>query len=225
MQRWCAATAAVCAFTTTGTAAAAPPSGGGMGGAPKPLSVEDIHLDLFKLMDTDRSGSVSKDEFLAEWHTARLEEEQLERLWASEDKNGDGVISWAEFGGPKGNVFAHLDLNHDNRLSWDEFSGADWQVTLHRPLPDVKELFQREDTDKDGAVSWAEFSGAKLRPLEPNFFQLLDLDNDGLLLEQEFAAKWHAAFMRAAILANEPTASEADVDIHAAFREMDSVSK
>eukprot|EP00750_Incisomonas_marina_P009012 INCI15771.1.p1 GENE.INCI15771.1~~INCI15771.1.p1 ORF type:complete len:965 (+),score=220.00 INCI15771.1:119-3013(+) len=222
MQRWCAATAALCAFTTTGTVSAAPASTG-MGGAPKTLSVADIHLDLFQLMDTDRSQTLSKDEFLAEWHVARLETEELERLWATEDKNGDGIVSWAEFGGPKGNVFAYLDSNNDNRLSWDEFT-ADWQVTLNRPLSDVKELFRREDANEDGAVSWAEFSGAKLSPLEPNFFQLLDLDNDGLLLEQEFAANWHSAFLRAAILANEPTASEDDVDIHAAFREMDSDS-
>ena len=52
------------------------------------------------MIDTDGDGTISKAEI-----DAFFEQQGRpvpEGLWENEDKDGDGVISWEEFSGPKG---------------------------------------------------------------------------------------------------------------------------
>jgi len=79
------------------------------GGATLKFDVEVVDIlaeappppNLFKEIDGDGNGQISKEEveaFFQEKHGASTPE----GLWENEDKDGDGVISWDEFGGPKG---------------------------------------------------------------------------------------------------------------------------
>ena len=86
-----------------------------------------------------------------------------------EDQDGDGFVSWEEFGGPKGastpeappNLFEELDVSpRDGKLSPDEvlahFKKQNPSITS---LPDG--TVEEEDRDGDGFISWEEFRGPK----------------------------------------------------------------
>lgn len=58
--------------------------------------------NLFKKLDiSPKDGKLTSDEVLAFFKT-QGREELPEGLWASEDKDSDGFITWEEFSGPKG---------------------------------------------------------------------------------------------------------------------------
>jgi len=57
--------------------------------------------NIFTDLDADSDGKLTKDEVLA-YFKNEGQEEIPEGLWDSEDKDGDGFISWEEFSGPKG---------------------------------------------------------------------------------------------------------------------------
>ncbi len=55
--------------------------------------------NLFDEIDTDSSGSISREEIGAWFKAKRGQEELPQGLWENEDKDKDGVISWEEFSG------------------------------------------------------------------------------------------------------------------------------
>jgi len=55
--------------------------------------------DIFSVLDQDQDGRINREEFVAGFDGP---ENEPEGLWEQEDANGDGFISWEEFGGPKG---------------------------------------------------------------------------------------------------------------------------
>ena len=79
------------------------------GGATLNFDVEVVDIsakappgpNIFKEIDTNGDGKLTKEEveacFQEKKHTSTPD-----RLWESEDKDGDGFISWEEFGGAKG---------------------------------------------------------------------------------------------------------------------------
>jgi len=79
------------------------------GGATLKFDVEVVDLsndappqpNFFAQIDTDGSGDLSKEE-VAAYFADVVGREMPDGLWESEDKDGDGVISWDEFSGPKG---------------------------------------------------------------------------------------------------------------------------
>lgn len=57
-------------------------------------------LDIFKEWDSDSNGSISKEELrtaMKKVCTGRLTDEDIDKLLAEADKNGDGVIDYEEF--------------------------------------------------------------------------------------------------------------------------------
>ena len=83
-------------------------SGGIPGGATLNFDVEVVDItegppepNIFKDLDGDEDGKLSKEEVLA-FFKKQGRDELPEGLWEKEDKNEDGVISWEEFSGPKG---------------------------------------------------------------------------------------------------------------------------
>lgn len=64
--------------------------GGGAGGGGPPQGGEEE--DVFSILDQDQDGRISRDEF------AQGFEQEPEGLWDNEDANGDGFISYEEFG-------------------------------------------------------------------------------------------------------------------------------
>lgn len=70
------------------------PQGAGRGQAPP--------TNLFKTLDvTPEDGQLSKDEVMA-FFKSQGKDELPPGMWESEDKDGNGFISWEEFSGPKG---------------------------------------------------------------------------------------------------------------------------
>jgi hypothetical protein len=81
------------------------------GGATLHFAVECLGIDeappprnLFAEIDTDQSGELTKEEVSGYFEREQDGRPVPDQLWDSEDKNKDGVISWEEFSGPKGNA-------------------------------------------------------------------------------------------------------------------------
>lgn len=62
--------------------------------------VVDAPANIFAEMDTNNDNKVTYEEMEA-WFK-KDNEEVPPGLWDTEDKDGDGVVTWEEFGGPKG---------------------------------------------------------------------------------------------------------------------------
>ncbi len=59
--------------------------------------------NAFKIIDVDESGYLTREEL--EVFALRVHERSVpDSIWAREDKNGDGLISWDEFTGSKGRI-------------------------------------------------------------------------------------------------------------------------
>lgn len=82
------------------------------GGATLKFEVECIKIgepgaaeeqpNIFAEIDANSDGKITHEEMENWFVNERGAESVPEGLWESEDKNVDGVITWAEFGGPKG---------------------------------------------------------------------------------------------------------------------------
>eukprot|EP00239_Pterosperma_sp_CCMP1384_P007779 CAMPEP_0197847458 /NCGR_PEP_ID=MMETSP1438-20131217/6303_1 /TAXON_ID=1461541 /ORGANISM="Pterosperma sp., Strain CCMP1384" /LENGTH=225 /DNA_ID=CAMNT_0043459389 /DNA_START=56 /DNA_END=733 /DNA_ORIENTATION=+ len=83
------------------------------GGATLKFETECVDIkegeNLFKDIDTDANGKITKEE-VSEWFTNVAGRDMPDELWEKEDANGDGHISWEEFGGPKGKKPVHEEL-------------------------------------------------------------------------------------------------------------------
>jgi len=78
------------------------------GGATLKFDVECVNIgaapaqpNIFKEIDADSDGKLTKEEMQA-WFTNVRNAEMPAQLFSQEDKDGDGVVSWDEFSGPKG---------------------------------------------------------------------------------------------------------------------------
>merc|ERR1712205_112787 len=82
------------------------------GGATLKFTVECLGIkdappppNIFKDIDHkhgNKDGKLTKEEVTAWFKKEQGADELPPDLWKSEDKNGDGVVSWDEFSGPKG---------------------------------------------------------------------------------------------------------------------------
>lgn len=120
--------------------------------------------DLFGMADANGDGQLDKDEVEAFFESQGMP--VPEGLWEEEDVNGDGFISWDEFGGPKGHgppsafakrIFDDIDADEDGRLSKAEVSDFFEKSDAH----DTPEHFwEQEDSDGDGYISFEEFAAS-----------------------------------------------------------------
>jgi FK506-binding protein 14 len=80
------------------------------GGATLKFDIEVVDIqdeappepNLFEMLDTDGDGKLSVAEISAFFESQGAP--MPEDLLASEDKDGDGFVSWEEFSGPKGDA-------------------------------------------------------------------------------------------------------------------------
>ena len=85
-------------------------------------------------------------------------EEELESIFASVDKNGDGKASWDELDSDRETqgMGPHLDTNGDKALSFDEFVGIySTEMMIDTPeqiAENIEELFAEMDANKDGYI-------------------------------------------------------------------------
>ena len=78
------------------------------GGATLHFDIEVVHVsetpplpNVFMQMDTDSSGSLTLEEVLWFAQGTGASQNQAAQTFRSQDIDGDGVISWHEFDGPK----------------------------------------------------------------------------------------------------------------------------
>ena len=117
------------------------------------------------------------------------------------DKNGDGIISKAEFDSYYANSklsrreqkFKKVDTNNDGKLSFDEY--------LEIKKRKYKRRFDRMDANKDGFITLAEINAYK-RKLRSDkvkgdrIFMILDQNKDGKISEKESRRAWTLWFKR-----------------------------
>lgn len=80
---------------------------------------EFTNIDRLKEADTDKDGTLSKQEIEA-MVTKRVVERQTERMTKRLDVNGDGVVTIAEVEKQKAKRFALMDRNDDGKIDKSE---------------------------------------------------------------------------------------------------------
>lgn len=131
-----------------------------------------MQQEMFKRIDQDGDGSVTKDEFLK---------------GAPQGARGGG--------GPNpGDVFSQIDRNSDGSIDEDEhtaFLSAMSQMAPDRPSPSdfAKNLFDKIDGDKDGKVTADDFrtsaSDRMSQSLLDTLFKESDSDGDGVISQAD----------------------------------------
>ena len=159
-------------------------------GAPV-FNVEE-HLDEARGVYMEFLGS-SKDFYTLEEFSARVgDNPNKEKLFARDDADGDGKVTFDEFKlwFTNGDLFIQLDGatgdERDGSVSIEEFM-VEWHGV---PV----EVFEADDKDSDGLVTYDEFSGPKSKregEEDVNVFAALDVNRDGIITPDEFEAEWH----------------------------------
>lgn len=129
--------------------------------------------DMFKHMERDGDGKISKREFLASPRMERLPAEQREAIFGRLDRDGDGFIEPEEIRAMRRDNerrvkdgFRKLDADKSGGLNFDEFSRGE----LFGKLPEEKrrQIFARMDTDGNGEINAADKpKGPPVRPDRP----------------------------------------------------------
>lgn len=118
-------------------------------------------------------------------------------VWKAADKDGDGVISLAEFAAmprienlpeeKRANIFKRFDKDGDGKLSREEMGRFGKPHDKHdQPMKRLWEL----DADKSGGISFEEFKAGQLfkkLPAEKQdaVFHRLDTDGDGFITPKD----------------------------------------
>lgn len=131
-------------------------------GAPKGADSEKAER-LFKAMDTDQDGSVSKtesDAFKTKFEKADQQMQALLLMLQSETADASTETKADAQDGEDKNYFAKLDANSDGSVAKDEFlkavnPGGDGSNGL------LSRLFAAMDADKDGKISKEEMDDFK----------------------------------------------------------------
>ncbi len=114
--------------------------------------------DMFRKMDKNRDGGISKEEFFAFGRMDRIPVEKQEKFFDRLDSDGNGSLTEEEIRGMRKNreedrkrEFRELDANKSGGLDFAEFS----QGKFFQKLPEEKrrQIFDRMDTDGDGEVT------------------------------------------------------------------------
>eukprot|EP00581_Thalassiosira_minuscula_P003826 CAMPEP_0183744026 /NCGR_PEP_ID=MMETSP0737-20130205/65519_1 /TAXON_ID=385413 /ORGANISM="Thalassiosira miniscula, Strain CCMP1093" /LENGTH=368 /DNA_ID=CAMNT_0025979661 /DNA_START=159 /DNA_END=1265 /DNA_ORIENTATION=- len=121
---------------------------------------------MFKDVDVDGDGKISKDELANKFKAAGRE--MTEEFWAEADPDGDGFVSLEEFVGPSkpqaeqksgediGTIFQQIDVDGDGKISKDELANTFKAVGQEM----TEEFWAESDPDGDGFVSFEEFVGS-----------------------------------------------------------------
>lgn len=137
-------------------------------------------------LDSDKSGSVSFEEFRVGKPFAKLPESRIEKVFERLDTNGDGVISPADRpDAPESKKDAKRKKKADKKAEKNAGRKAD---AARGP----RAMLQNLDVDQDGAVSFEEYrKGPEVRNLgedeQEDRFMKLDRNGDLKLTAQDFA--------------------------------------
>jgi len=167
--------------------------------------IDDVKA-LFKAIDIDSDGLLSKDEMM-ESPGCKFDQEEIDAIYELGDSNGDLVLDIGEFIAimypAAGEALAKLSRNYPN-------------------IDEVKELFRRLDYDNDGSITKSELSESsmKLTPPEVDAIMALgDINDDGAIDLEEFIG---VLYPEAATVVNRLRGKYLDINsVKKAFAEID----
>lgn len=130
----------------------------------------------FGKIDANRDGKLSKEE-AKEYFEAKQQAIDIDALWKDEDKDSDGLISWEEFTGSKGDgppqienaelseeeqedferivsVFKQVDTDGDLIITRKEMSAF---LKASGQKMSLDDIWNSMDEDSDGKINWDEF--------------------------------------------------------------------
>ncbi|QTN34209.1 EF-hand domain-containing protein [Akkermansiaceae bacterium] len=113
--------------------------------------------EMFRRMDKDLDGNITKQEFFAAPHIQRLPEDKRIKIFARLDGDGDGMVSKEEIRLMRQDAerkskeqFRHLDADNSGGLDYEEFSKGEFISKL--PEERRRQFFERMDTDGNGVI-------------------------------------------------------------------------
>lgn len=114
--------------------------------------------EMFRNMDRDGDGKISKREFFASPRMERLPVERRVEIFARLDRDGDEFLTSDELRGMRQDAerrvregFRKLDADNSGGLSFEEFSKSEFFGKL--PVEKRRQIFDRMDTDRDGEIT------------------------------------------------------------------------
>jgi Ca2+-binding EF-hand superfamily protein len=117
--------------------------------------------EMFKRMDRDGDGMITKREFFASPRIEQLSEEQRNALFGRLDRDKDGSISSEEIRMLRqqaerrvGDDFRKLDVDKNGSVNFDEFCKGKFISKL--PEEKRRQIFKRMDTDGNGVIDGAD---------------------------------------------------------------------
>lgn len=127
--------------------------------------------EMFKHMDKDGDGKISKREFFASPRMKGLPEEKREAFFERLDSDGDGFVSGDEIRAMRQQAdrramegFRKLDTDGSGGVSFEEFSKGEFSSKL--PEEKRRQVFKRMDTDGNGEINGTD--RPKRVPEKPN---------------------------------------------------------
>lgn len=117
--------------------------------------------EVFKRMDRDSDGMITKREFFASPRIEQLSEEQRNALFVRLDRNKDGSISSEEIRVLRQQAerramddFRKLDVDKNGSVNFEEFCKGKFISKL--PVEKRHQIFKRMDTDGNGVIDSAD---------------------------------------------------------------------
>jgi Ca2+-binding EF-hand superfamily protein len=114
--------------------------------------------DMFKRLDKDLDGNISKEEFFADQRFERMPEEKRDKFFERLDRNRDGMIGKEEVREMRQDAerrakeqFRQLDEDESGGLCFAEFSKGEFFAKL--PEEKRRQIFGRMDTDGSGEIN------------------------------------------------------------------------
>lgn len=127
--------------------------------------------EMFKHMDRDGDGKISKREFLAAPRMKSLPEEKREAFFSRLDRNGDGFLIGEEIRAMRQQTerramegFRKLDTDGSGGVNYEEFSKGEFSSKL--PEEKRQQVFKRMDADGNGEINGTD--RPKGAPVKPN---------------------------------------------------------
>lgn len=143
----------------------------------KSQEVLDKNKPAFDRLDADKSGHITKDEFLA----------NDEKTFASLDDDKNGSVSKEEYLEKAVSSFKSFDKDNNNELTIEEYTAN----AKPENMAAARDAYAKADANKDGKLSQEEFPSV-VSSLAA--FTKLDDNSDGSLSKEEFLGDKNKSF-------------------------------